>query len=35
VRVAFGAPIHVTPGDETATAAELRRSLEAIFQKIR
>jgi long-chain acyl-CoA synthetase len=35
VRVAFGAPIRVTPGDETATAAELRRSLEALFQQIR
>ncbi len=35
VRLAFGAPIQVTPGDETATAAELRRSLEATFLKIR
>lgn len=35
VRLAFGAPIRVTPGDETATVAELRRSLEALFLKIR
>jgi long-chain acyl-CoA synthetase len=35
VRLAFGPPIRVTPGDETETAAELRRSLEATFLKIR
>ena len=35
VRLAFGAPIKVTPGDENATIAELRSSLEALFRKIR
>ena len=35
VRLAFGEPIHVTPGDESATNVELRRSLEALFLRIR
>ncbi|TAK16299.1 MAG: hypothetical protein EPO35_05650 [Acidobacteria bacterium] len=35
VRVAIGPPIPVTAGDEQATAAELRRSLEALFERVR
>jgi long-chain acyl-CoA synthetase len=35
VRLAFAPPIQVTPGDDEATATELRRSLEATFLKIR
>ena len=35
VRVAFGPPIQVTAGNEHATAAELRRSLEALFERTR
>ncbi len=35
IRLAFGPPIRVTPGDETATAAELRRSIEGLLSMIR
>lgn len=35
VRVTFGAPIRVTPGDDAATAAELRRTIGELFDQIR